>query len=270
MKSAAKSVSRAFTLIELLVVIAIIAVLAALLLPSLQSAKEKGKQIQCVNNLRQLQLAWFTYANDHDNWLPPNFPSDAYKQRPNWVGGWLDHTDNNRDNTNTFLLLREWPGSLGPYVQNAALYKCPSDKSWAMISGKRESRVRSYSINNWLGSGRRIGEGNRKASNRLTDFLNPPPANNFVFIDEHEDSVNDGYFNFSSGYEDFFQDLPASRHKGVGTLSFADGHVEARKWVDERTRKPVTREYFNGQLQPGSPDVAWLWERATQLTRPFE
>jgi prepilin-type N-terminal cleavage/methylation domain-containing protein/prepilin-type processing-associated H-X9-DG protein len=263
-----RSTSRAFTLIELLVVIAIIGVLAALLLPALSRAKEKGRQIQCVNNLRQLQLAWFAYANDHDNWLPPNRCCDGYKTWPTWVGGWLDYELNNRDNTNTALLLREWPGSLGPYTQNATIYKCPSDKSWALISGRKENRVRSYALNNWLGRPFEPPQADRKITLRLIDFLNPPPAKNFVFIDEHEDSINDGEFAFVSGNLNFFQDLPASRHNGAGTLSFADGHVEARKWVDERTRKPVTREFFNGQLQPGSPDIAWLWERATQLIGP--
>lgn len=126
------------------------------------------------------------------------------------------------------------------------------------------NRVRSYAMNVWIGADELFYSGINKASNKLTDFYNPPPAKNWVFIDEHEDSIDDGMFVFVGGNRFNISELPAARHNGVGVLSFADGHVESHKWLDDRTKRPVQREKFYGTRMPANPDIAWLWERTTQ------
>src|ERR1035437_1126089 len=146
-----------FTLIELLVVIAIIAIVAALLLPALTRAKAKGQGVHCLNNLRQLDLGWLMYAHDNRDVLPGDHWQDEASLGPNdnnWVTGWLSpegEPPNNTDNTNTVFLLDSTYSQTGPYVRAAPVYKCVADQSMAVINGQRLPRVRSMSMNCWMG-----------------------------------------------------------------------------------------------------------------------
>jgi prepilin-type N-terminal cleavage/methylation domain-containing protein/prepilin-type processing-associated H-X9-DG protein len=264
--------SGAFTLIELLVVIAIIAILAAMLLPALSAAKAKAQGILCLNHHRQLLLGWRMYSDDA-NQLP------FVKHGPyEWVGGWLDFSEGNRENWDPAANLEK--SLLRPYIGNSLeIFKCPADKSIVRAQGRTLPRVRSMSMLNWVG-GRGEGlpmgwsepSGPWRIYRRESDFVDPGPTQTFVFLDEREDSINDGMFVVDmGGYPDDLAqhrivDIPASYHNGAGGFSFADGHAEIRKWVDPRTverfAKGVATPY--DRPSPNNPDIRWMQERATR------
>ncbi len=262
---------RAFTLIELLVVIAIIAILAGMLLPALGKAKTKAQGIFCMNNQRQMTLAWIMYADDHESRIPPNHINGS-NRNVTWVQGWMDNAQSVPDNTNTVYLMQS---HLWPYLNALESWRCPADKSLSRHGGRLLPRVRSVAMNNWLNPNQILfGQNQFIAYRKVSDMTRPSPTGIWVLLDEREDRINNGFFavnmaGFSptnpSRYE--MVDIPASYHNGAGGVAFADGHAEIHKWLDPRTR-PSIKKKSNLSLTAASrdnPDVAWLQVRSTNL-----
>jgi prepilin-type N-terminal cleavage/methylation domain-containing protein/prepilin-type processing-associated H-X9-DG protein len=253
-----------FTLIELLVVIAIIGILAAMLLPALAKAKLRTQAIYCMNNEKQLTLAWIMYADDNNSVLVPNVGDAQLPVYYNTNGTWCyGNVSSLPGETNSAYLTASL---LGSFTKSPGIYKCPGDPG----NPAGTARVRSISMNCFMNG---IGGAQNTADNPYLTFRKTGDLRQstqwFVFLDEKPTSINDDYFECLMGNDTptsiYVQDDPSQVHRGECGFGFADGHAELHKWTSASFNSPV---YFNGSFNQGTAeynDEAWLQSRTTTL-----
>jgi prepilin-type processing-associated H-X9-DG protein len=255
---------RGLTRTEVLVIIVVVAFIAliviglgigaAILLPELQKPREQGKRAVCLNNLRQLNLAWILYADENDDKLVNGAPlgiqcqanlgsGDQRGERPwtgrDWAKGWAYGEQLPEECQKSAIRA----GALWPYCQELKLYRCPTGypgqmRNYAIVdsmNGLARSGTKTAGV--WIKNRMRISK----------------PVDRAVFIDE-------GWVTPDSFAVSFPQALwwepPPVRHKDGATLSFADGHSEYWKWKGTETIE-LGREWdigYGGLYRPSTPE----------------
>jgi len=260
-----------FTLIELLVVIAIIAILASLLLPALAKAKSQAHQSICLNNFKQLGIMMQLYADDNEDDVVHNGNGLV---RLTWVGGVFSTRP--QDAGKPEMLIDKKFSLFGQYIQTKGVYRCPSDTSTIKVGRVIQPRLRSYSLNSFVGWNTNTRGGGEPAYRNQPDvkyqsYLKMSdsakgPSELFTFIEVHPQSLCRPFFGHHMKQN--FYHVPAGYHNGKAALGYIDGGARVRKWMDTKTQELLAStkgEHWGGHSHGNNRnlDVIWLQDRAT-------
>ncbi len=265
--------NKSFSLVELLTVIAIVVILLSLLLTSLSLSKQLSRRVKCISNHKQLILTWQMYADDNLERLANNgyIPGGGNENIKMWVQGYLNHASFLKDSFDEELLINPKFAQFGNYIKEKKIYKCPSDNKTFNHDNKTFEKIRSYSMNCYMGWESSIGGGPNPKSVFYKQQDIKDPSNKLVFIDVNPESICWPFFGIETPiwpieglrYNDFFQMFPSSLHSRNANIAFSDGHVESHRWKDSRTIKPENVFWhYHRHESKGNIDLVWLRERA--------
>jgi len=262
---------RGFTLVELMALLAMLALLAATVPLGMARSRTNGREVICVSNVQRLMGAAQMYAEDNGGRLPGNYHGvEPSRGSSGWARGWMDWSSA-PSNTNIAYIADERYANLAGYLQrNPRVFKCPSDiylSTYQRALGWTQ-RVRTYSAN--IG----VGEGNAETGpfgtiykhiRKTSEFVFPGPAENWVYTEEHPDSINDPAI--FAPQATTWVDLPGVFHEGGAAFAFADGHAVMHRWIGSLTRlRTVTGTYSPPPTANKDPDIHWMSYGAGRLS----
>jgi len=234
----------AFTLIELLVVIAIIAILMAILMPTLGRAREQGKRIACLSNLKQLTMGWILYADANDDKVTyANTGLTGQTTVP-----WVRYPGSGATKEASLEGIRT--GGLYRYCPDVKMYKCPTGVRTEFVTYAITDAMNGY---NGIPGTEKLMVYRRAQVQRADQRI--------VFLDEGRLSPNSWTLWYD---QERWWDQITARHGDGTNFGFADGHSEYWKWKDPRTLEVAKADYDAWQssgrngaeaTQPGNEDL---------------
>lgn len=263
---------RAFTRTELVALVSVAAILLSLAVPAFGRNLTGARVIECLANKQELMRAWAAFAGDHDGTVPGvgiglSTSTTNYLPEMPWARGTMSW-DSGADNTNVLRLTDPIQASLAPYLNRKITpFKCPADVYQSPIQKARGwTRLRSVSANAAVGPGTDNGlldPAFYRHITKVSEFTTPPPADTWVYIDEHPESINDTVFYPPSSSLQWV-DFPAGYHDRAAGFGMADGSAQMHRWLSPRTVPPVTYNNFfppNVSTPDDRADVAWVRNR---------